>query len=42
MDVRNLLLLGVAIRCLDGSRMQIKSTELDLGNAFAMIRVEMP
>src|ERR1700746_2791129 len=28
MDVRNLLLLSVAIRCLDGSRMQIKSTEL--------------
>src|ERR1700751_1205830 len=27
-DVRNLLLLSVAIRCLDGSRMQIKSTEL--------------
>src|ERR1700751_645534 len=26
--VRNLLLLSVAIRCLDGSRMQIKSTEL--------------
>src|SRR5260221_2779750 len=28
MDVRKLLLVGVAIRCLDGSRMQIKSTEL--------------
>src|SRR5260221_850960 len=27
-DVRNLLLLSVAIRCLDRSRMQIKSTEL--------------
>src|SRR5258708_10469012 len=27
-DVRNLLLRSVAIRCLDGSRMQIKSTEL--------------
>src|SRR5258708_17084349 len=27
-DVRNLLLLSVAIRRLDGSRMQIKSTEL--------------
>jgi hypothetical protein len=25
MHVRNLLLLGMAIRCLEGSRMQIKS-----------------
>src|SRR5258708_12922431 len=34
MDVRNLLLLGVAIRCLDGGRMQIKSTEFRFRECF--------
>jgi len=34
MDVWNLLLLGVAIRCLDGGRMQIKSPKFRFRKRF--------